>query len=134
MAVFTIMALSSCTCLRYLCTSYSQPDENLRKPILVKIKTKDLDGKKPKIVPRVVMLKYGTNQEVEWKIDRDVRFTINFDIDANKNGLPFRTDQFNDKENKSGRAIADPGDKEKAYWYSLDVEGFEPIDPIIIIW
>jgi hypothetical protein len=134
MAVFTIIALSSCTCIRYACMSYIQPDKDIKKPILVKIKTKDLDGRKPKVVPRVVMLKYGTNQRVEWKIDQDVRFTINFDIEANKNGRPFETDGFNNQHNKSGRAVVDPGEKEKAYWYSVKVDGFDLIDPMIIIW
>jgi hypothetical protein len=123
MAVFTIIALSSCTCIRYACMSYMQPDKDIKKPILVKIKTKDLDGRKPKVVPRVVMLKYGTNQQVEWKIKLH-----------KKSGSPFERDEFNNKDNKSGRAVVDPGETEKAYWYSVKVDGFDLIDPIIIIW
>jgi hypothetical protein len=136
MAVFTIITISSCTCIRYTCMKYSQPAKDIRKPIRVKIKTKDLDGRKPKIVPMGVMLKHGTNQQVEWKIDQDVRFTINFDIEANKNSRPFETYEFNNQHNKSGRTVVDfdPGEKEKVYWYSVEVEGFEPVDPMIIIW
>ena len=136
MAVFTITAISSCTCLRYLCMNYSEPDGDLRKPILVKIKTKGLDGRKPEIKPKSVMLKYGTNQQIKWKIDQDVDFTINFNIDANKDRrLPFETYEFSNENNISGpvQKHAAPGEKELVYWYSVRVVGFDPIDPIIII-
>ncbi|MBN1831762.1 MAG: hypothetical protein JW896_06575 [Deltaproteobacteria bacterium] len=130
-AVFTIIAISSCTCMRYACMRYMQPTKDIKKPILVKIKTKDTDGKKPKVVPGWVMLRYGTNQQVEWKIDEDVEFTIKFN---NTMGSPFEIDEFDNKHNKSGRVLVDPGEKDKAYWYSVVVDGFEAIDPGIIVW
>jgi hypothetical protein len=115
--------------------SYGQPDGDLKKPILVKIKTKDLDGTKPKIVPRAVILKHGTNQRIKWVVDQDIGFTINFDPKLNKDRCPFDKNKFQDIGSiLSGPIVGDPGEKEQVYWYSVEVEGFEPIDPVIILW
>ena len=136
MAVFTIIAISSCTAMRDL--QYQIPSKDIESLIIVNILTEDLDGNKPKVVPRWVMLRYGTNQQVRWIIDQDVKFTIKFNIELNeklnKNGSPFEEKEFHNERPKSGRAVVDPGEKDEAYWYSVEVDGFEPIDPGIIIW
>ena len=132
MAVFAIIAASSCACINDIQHVASAKDT--KRPVIVNILTKGLDapGNKPEVIPRWVMLKYGTNQHVRWIIDADVGFTIEF----KEKGHPFEKKVFTKKNNISGRAVADPGekDKDKFYYYSVKVDGFEPIDPGVIIW
>ncbi len=122
--VFTFIAISSCTCKRHEKAVCPEPQN-----VPVAIITKFLPGNKPVVTP-VVRLRYGTEQQVIWEIDDpELEFTIYF----NKNGSPFDEDKFDNKKNKSGKAEVDPGPNAKFYYYSVDVEGFEPIDPAIII-
>ena len=123
LAVFTIVAISSCTCLSDM--KPGPPDK------VVKIRTKNLHGKNPSIEPPWEHLEYGTDQQIIWEIDNP---ELNFTVMFKKNETPFDKHEFNKNANKSGRAEHDPGEKEKFYKYSIKVDGFDLIDPGIIIW
>jgi len=131
MAVIVIITVSACTCMRD--AQHETQIREIKSPVKVHIITRgnNPSGKKPLVVPRWVILEYRENGQVEWDInDPDVNFTIRFD----KDGCPFEKCEFNNKNNKTGLIVVDPGEIDRPYAYSLEVEGHDPIDPGIIIW
>ena len=124
MAVFTIIVISSCTCMNDL-----RPESRDKRVLII---TRYLDDdEKPKVEPEVVRLKYKKGQQVIWTIDDPERkFTIKFDKIG---GSPFDGDEFNNAKNKSGKVKVDPDQNVVFYYYSVKVKGFKPIDPEIII-
>lgn len=123
MVIFTIMTISSCSGMK--------DEKPVTKDKKVKIRTKNLHGKKPRVEPPWVTVRYGTDEQVIWDIDdTDLAFTIKFKKDES----PFEKKVFGNNENKSGRSKVDPGEVEKFYYYSVEVDGFEPIDPGVIVW
>lgn len=125
-AVFAIMALSSCT--------PAEKGSKDVKDVPVIILAKGKSGKRPDVVPPRVPLRFDKEQAV-WFIDDDVKFKIKF----NKNGTPFASAEF-DSENfnngiiESGPPVVDPGNRPRFYKYSVEVDGLEILDPEIIIW
>ena len=104
---------------------------NQYKKVFIHTKGKNPSGKKPDVIPRWEMLKYGSKEQIEWNIiPEDVNFTLKFD----KNGCPFGNSEFDNVNNISGPPVVNPGGKDEVYHYSVEVEGHDLIDPGIIIW
>ncbi len=130
-AVFTIIAIPSCTCIKK-CMDSKVTVNDINKPLEVNIITKDKDSslKKIKVEPPWVVLQFGTDQQVKWIIDDSkVKFTIKF-----KGRNPFENKNINNVHNKSGKVKIDPGEVENFYYYSVDIDRLGAIDPGIIIW
>ncbi len=130
-AVFTIIAIPSCTCIKK-CMDSNANSNNINEFQEVNIITKDKNSslKKIKVEPPWVVLQFGTNQQVKWIIDDSkVKFTIKF-----RNHNPFENTNINNGHNKSGKVKIDPGEVENFYYYSVDIDRLGAIDPGIIIW
>ena len=88
-------------------------------------------SQKPDVKRRCEELKYKGNEQIEWVITPpDVPFTVKF---KEETGSPFEGKKFNNTNNISGPPIYDPGEKDRYYAYTLDVQG-HIIDPGVIIW
>jgi hypothetical protein len=123
MAIFTIMAVSSCESERD-----REPEPKIK---FVVIDSSPEQGNKPIITPEVVRLSHKAGDQVMWVItDPDKNFLIKFD----KNGCPFRENEFSNNRDISGRTMESPGNKPQIYRYSVKVDGLDPLDPIIIVW
>jgi len=100
----------------------------------VKIKTKGLDPseRRPHVSPRCAELRYGHDEQIEWEIDNTaLKFTVKFDKET---GGPFERDVFDNAHITSGPIKDDPGENDAFYSYSLMVQGYDTIDPGVIIW
>jgi hypothetical protein len=99
----------------------------------VRILTKgsNSSGKKPDVVPRCGELQFESNEQIEWvTVPPNVGFTVTF---IKETGSPFADEVFTSANNISGPP-KDPGEKDKFYAYSLEVDGHATIDPGVIIW
>jgi hypothetical protein len=133
MAVFTIMAISSCTGDTFVQSAAFARDDKAPqyKKVFIHTKGQDASRKKPDVYRRCEELKYGGNEQIEWIIvPNNVKFTIRF----NKNDSPFESDVFDNEHNISGPPVVDPGENDDFYAYSLEVIGHQPVDPGVIIW
>ena len=137
MAVFIIMAFSSCDTIN----NGEQP--KTRPPgiedIPVVIKTRNLPGNKPEVIPPVLALRYNRHQQVVWLIEEDVHFRIIFKDNGDNPKSPFVRDEFDSNDFQdtpvvSGEITENPGKHPQFYEYSVEVDGLEALDPIIIIW
>jgi hypothetical protein len=86
----------------------------------------------PIIIDHWVILRKSINEEAEWVIHpQPTRFTVKFD---KGDGSPFADDEFTSTDSVvSGPIVVEPQDPPKAYRYSLEVEGYDRIDPGVII-
>ena len=83
------------------------------------------------VLPRCGELRWGTNEQIEWVIcPSDLDFTVRFDKET---GSPFAEKEFTRSNNISGPPLDKPGERDKYYAYSLEVDG-QKIDPGVIIW
>ena len=136
-AVFTIMAFSSCDTVNNGEQPKARPPEMTDIPVV--IKTRDLPGNKPEVIPPVITLRYNKHQQVVWLIDEDVHFRIIFKENGDNPVSPFDLDEFDsndfpDGPVASGEIKKDPDKRPKFYEYSVEVDGLETLDPVIIIW
>ena len=125
LAVFTIIAISSCTCMQDV---RPKPPEPRDKPVT--IITESVHGHKLDVKPWIEHLSYKNGEQIIWQIDDPDR---EFHVYFNKNGSPFDGDHFDHANNKSGKPKHDPHLNIEFYDYTVDVDGFDAIDPVIII-
>ncbi len=124
MAVFSVIAISSCTCMKEV---RPKPPEPRDKPVLI---ITSVHGHKLDVKPWIEHLNYRRDEQIIWQIDDPDR---EFNIYFNKNGSPFEKNHFKNADNESGNAQVDPGSNVLFYDYTVEVDGFDSLDPVIII-
>jgi hypothetical protein len=86
------------------------------------------------VTPRCQDLNRGKKEQATWEITPpDLKFKVSFN---KPQGSPFGPREFDNKNNVSGEIVIAPGEdgQDQFFPYSVEVEGYDPIDPGIIIW
>lgn len=132
MAVFTIMAVSSCVV--YTSAKPETYVQDVKSPqikrVLILTKGKNSGKKEPDVAPRCAELMLEGNEQIEWVIvPPDVGFTVTF-----KDDTPFEKKTFDNEYNLSGPIQKTSVGNDEFYEYSLEVDGHKIIDPGVLIW
>jgi hypothetical protein len=112
-----------------LCTSCGEPKGSNVKTIKIHVANDRI-----LVTPRCQDLNRDRDERAAWEITPpDLKFKVRFD---KPQGSPFGSREFDNKNSASGQIVIAPvaDGQDQFFPYSVEVEGYDPIDPGIIIW
>jgi len=115
------------------CARTQAPSVLPKVPNVVPI-TIHLENKQIMVDPRVASLRRAYKQQARWQIaPPDLQFKVRFD---KPQGSPFAQAEFDNTNNISGPIVVPPSSdgSDQYFPYTVEVEGYDSIDPGVIIW